>query len=57
VAGAGLDTYSALNQLPASTMSPAQIVDNLSRALFEINQNVDSLFIFEEMSHSNVFTK
>lgn len=49
VAGAGLDTYPTLNQFPASTMSPAQIVDNLSRALYEINQNVTSLFVVEDV--------
>lgn len=38
-AGPGIDTYSQLNALPASSMNAAQIVDNLTRTLYEIKQN------------------
>lgn len=31
--------------LPASSISPAQIVDNLARTLYEINQNAQYLLI------------
>jgi hypothetical protein len=44
-AGPGLETYPLLNNLPASSMSPAQIVDNLSRTLYEISQNSQNLLI------------
>lgn len=44
VAGAGMETFPMLNTFPASTMSPAQLIDNLSRALFEINGNASALF-------------
>ncbi|MBA3535603.1 MAG: hypothetical protein H0T84_03180 [Tatlockia sp.] len=42
-AGPGLETYPLLNNLPASAVSPAQIVDNLSRTLYEISQNAQNL--------------
>ena len=48
VAGPGTSTYPLLNKLPASTMSPAQLIDNLSRALYEISQNVGGLFARKE---------
>ena len=38
-AGPGLETYHLLNALPASTTSSAQIIDNLTRTLYEISQN------------------
>ncbi|STX27942.1 Uncharacterised protein [Legionella beliardensis] len=44
IAGPGLQTYPSLNDLPASTMSSAQIVDNLTRTLYEIKQNLSHLF-------------
>ncbi len=44
-AGPGLETYPLLNNLPASLMSSAQIVDNLSRTLYEISQNAQNLLI------------
>lgn len=42
--GASTESWPLLQQFPAAGMSPAQIVDNLTRTLYEINQNKDVLF-------------
>jgi hypothetical protein len=42
-AGSGVETYPLLNKMPASTMSPAQIVDNLTRTLYEVSCKADAL--------------
>lgn len=45
--GPGVNTYQQLNALDASVMSPAQIVDNLARTLFQIFKDANVLLIPE----------
>lgn len=43
--GPGMNTYPVLNTYPASSMSLVQLVDNLSRTLYEIQQNAEVLLM------------
>lgn len=43
--GPGINTYPRLNEIRESTMSIAQLVDNISRTLYEIHQNADVLLM------------
>ncbi|MCW8407728.1 hypothetical protein OQJ13_01900 [Legionella sp. PATHC035] len=51
--GCGLDSWPQLTSFPASNMSAAQILDNLARTLYEINQNKE-LLPWTSMSKSHV---
>lgn len=56
-AGPGVDTYPLLNKMPASIMSSAQIVDNLTRTLYEVSCKANVLLKSSKPESVSAFAK